>query len=212
MLWKSTLLALVAVWWINPSLDAQEHWFVYSDADRIRICPNCNHNLPHKDAYGWRGNPWRDRDLGGCRCGKHTGKTYYNASHHWPSPWSVLIDHGRNGRRWGPCTDTTKPRLRDHLDVLANIRLLPNPRCDNGYEGPHCDPWGFVGASRRGVPLATPESLAEPPLEMAPEMPPQRLPGSTEPPQPLAADQSVLPAHTASRTHAEMLWKSETIR
>ena len=47
--------------------------------------------------------------------------------------------------------NTTQPRPRDLLEVFGNIRLLPDVRRDNGYSGPHCDPYGRLGDSRRGV-------------------------------------------------------------
>jgi hypothetical protein len=139
------------------------------DFDATRQCPNCNHQIPRARIYGWRGQPWYDRESGGCRCGKHSGITQYNVSSHWPSPFSVLIDHGRQGTHWKKTTDTTRPRFRDHLDVLAGLRLLPPVRCDNGYTGPDCDPWGLPGRSRQGVVVD----------ESAPALEPQNLPAGS---------------------------------
>lgn len=124
---------------------------LYVDFDRTLSCPNCNHEIPKANICGWKGRPYRDEVEDGCRCGKKSCLTYYNAYCHWPSPFSVLIDHGRSGCKWGNGTDTTRPRLRDKLDVFANVRLLPPVRHDNGYCGPQCDPYGIVGKSRRGV-------------------------------------------------------------
>jgi len=124
---------------------------LYVDFDRTQVCPNCNQQLPCLDIYGWKGQPYRDKRPGGCRCGKKKGLTWYNGYHHWPTPWSFLLDHGRDGARWGRDTDTTCPRLRDKLDVLANLRLSQPVRNDNGYFGHECEPYGLVGKSRRGV-------------------------------------------------------------
>ena len=135
---------------------------LYTDYDRAQSCPNCNHELPRLNLKGWKGQPHRDKRPGGCKCGKKKGLTWYNAYHHWPNPWSVLLDHGRDGRGWGKFTDTTCPRKRDCLDVLANIRLSGPVRKDNGYFGPHCDPYGLPGKSRRGVVVSDGPHPAQP--------------------------------------------------
>ena len=113
-------------------------------------CRNCEHNLPKVKLPGFKGQPYRSQPLGGCPCGKRSKWTNYNFHAHWHSPFSVILDHGVHGKEWRPSADTTQPRLRDCLDIFANVKLLPDVRCDNGYEGPHCDPYGHLGASRQG--------------------------------------------------------------
>lgn len=123
----------------------------YVDPDRMAACPNCNHQLPKVNVYGWRGTPYSEAETGGCRCGQKSGLTWYNGYCHWQSPWSVLLDHGPSGRGKRKTADTRFPRLRDCLDVFANFRLLPPVRCDNGYTGIDCDPYGLLGKSRQGI-------------------------------------------------------------
>ena len=130
---------------------------LYMDYDRIQSCPNCNNEISRIDLYGFKGQPWRDERPGGCQCSKKKGITWYNAYHHWPMPWSVLVDHGRGGNRWGKYTDTSCPRFRDRLDIFANVRLAPGVRKDSGYFGPECEPYGLLGKSRQGVVVGTNE-------------------------------------------------------
>lgn len=134
---------------------------LYADYDRTQSCPNCNHQLPRPALYGWKGHPWRDKRPGGCQCGKRSALTWYNGYHHWPSPWSVLVDHGCDGSKWRSGTDTTCPRFRDKLDIFANIRLAPPVRNDNGYTGRQCDPYGLVGKSRQGATHHTPTPVRQ---------------------------------------------------
>lgn len=124
---------------------------LYMDYDRTQSCPNCNNEIPCLDLYGFKGQPYSDKRPGGCQCGKKKGLTWYNAYHHWPNPWSVLMDHGRDGYGWGKYTDTTCPRKRDCLDILADVRIACPVRKDSGYFGPHCEPYGLLGKSRSGV-------------------------------------------------------------
>ncbi len=119
---------------------------------------NCHHPLPAVgtgwDLPGWRGKPYSDPGAAGCRCGRHGQVTYYDFSSHWASPWSVWADRG-------PKSSTARPRLRDNLDHLAQIRLLPDVRRDNGYRGSNCDPYGHLGLSRRPQPLPSESSLTD---------------------------------------------------
>lgn len=134
----------------SSTIVGQDLYQNYADPDRSAVCPNCNHRLPRVNVCGWKGHPWRDKELGGCRCGKKSPLTFYNFDCHWPAPFSVVLDHGCSGRARRATTDTTQPRLRDCLDCLADFRLLPPVRRDNGHTGPGCDPFGYVGRSRQG--------------------------------------------------------------
>ncbi len=128
----------------------------YIDSDNL----SCSNNVPYVNVPGWRGQPYQSCPVGGCQCGKHSKLTYYNFSTHWASPWSVLFDYGPSGDKSRPRASTVYPRHRDKIEVFAGIRLLPDVRKDNGYCGPCCDPWGYLGESRRGIAVgqsATPE-------------------------------------------------------
>ncbi len=174
--WSPTILLCLPCLWllavlgrVSPS-SGQDLYQNYAEPDRSQICPNCNHRLPRVNICGWKGHPWRDKVPGGCRCGKPGPWTWYNLDCHWPAPFSVLADHGHHGDRRRSTTSTTKPRLRDALDCFADLRLLPPVRCDNGYTGRYCDPYGYLGRSRRGQtvvaePAPFPEELPAPSRE-----------------------------------------------
>lgn len=178
------LVSLIAVGW-GGNVVAQDFYNNYSDAVRGQQCPNCNHELPGIDLPGFRGQPYRDTLAGGCRCGHKSELTYYNAYWHWPSPFSVLLDHGRYGDQYRSTADTTCPRLRDCLEPLAQVRLAPPVRTDNGYAGPHCDPYGYLGVSRQArssqpvqaPPLPGPSHRQPAPDVAPPTQAPEYLPG-----------------------------------
>lgn len=167
---SATLVLLVCSFTVSAQTP-QRAAELYIDFESTQTCPNCNCQIPKCRCYGWRGQPWSDCNSGGCRCGKKCGLTQYNFSSHWPSPFSVFSDHGRHGTKWRKSADTTHPRLRDKLDILAHVRLLPPVRKDNGYCGRFCDPYGLLGQSRRGV-------VVDGGIESAPveEVAPTRIP------------------------------------
>ncbi len=153
---------------ISIVAQSQEHYNNYADPIVNSLCPNCNRELPALDVKGWKGHPWRDSVPGGCECDSRRKVTNYNFSANWPSPFSVLMDYGRCGDQRRCTSDTRNSRIRDQLDVFANIRLLAPLRCDNGYSGPHCDPFGYVGQSQREL---GPAGLQQP-IEREPEIAP----------------------------------------
>ncbi len=64
----------------------------------------------------------------------------WGGSVHWQAPLSYVIEKDFHLSQ----THTTcKSRFRDHLDEFAHIRLMPNVRCDSGYHGCECDPFGY---------------------------------------------------------------------
>ncbi len=73
-------------------------------------------------------------------------------SPNWPAPFGSLHDHGWHGCGSSHRASTTQPRPRDALDRLAYFQLLPNVRCDNGHQGPGCDPYGYLGHSKTARP------------------------------------------------------------
>ncbi len=147
-------LVLAGLFFVLPNgnrATGQDSFDNYADPAPSAICPNCDHQLPRLDLPGWRGQPWRAKAIGGCRCGRSHGSTHHNFDSHWAAPFSVLIDHGCKGCRTPRSADTTNPRARDGLDRLASLRVLPPVRSDNGYSGTDCDPYGYLGVSRGGV-------------------------------------------------------------
>ena len=98
---------------------------------------------------GLFGAPHQPTPIGGCRCNNPNGRFYSQLNPYWPRPMAVLPRiNARDNYPTDPCVT---PRLRDRMDRLAKVKLLPNVRCDNGYVGPGCDPYGYLGESRRGV-------------------------------------------------------------
>lgn len=150
---------------------SQEYYNNYADPLRDSLCQQCDRELPRLNVNGWRGKPWRDGDLGGCKCGSKCGFTNYNFSTSWPSPFSVLLDFGSCGDQRRSTVDTRNGRLRDKLDLLAGIRLVGPIRSDNGYCGPGCDPYGYLGKSQRGLEAPVIRHAAEGVPEIAPTGP-----------------------------------------
>ncbi len=141
---------------------------LYIDVQNTENCPNCNHQIPRANCYGWRGQPYYERMDEVCSCEHKRGLSFKNLSVHWPSPFSVYVDHSCFGDVCRTSSNTMVPRFRDCLDRLANIRLLPPVRRDSGYCGPDCDPYGLLGESRR----ATVVVIDSP--EVAPGFPPHQ--------------------------------------
>ena len=92
---------------------------------------------------GLHGQPYQDRELGGCCCGRKQNLSP-GFSAYWPRPLTGLqVVNNKDNYPF----DCPGPRPRDRMDVLANFKLFPNARCDNGYSGPYCDPFGCLGES-----------------------------------------------------------------
>jgi hypothetical protein len=108
------------------------------------------------------GRPWTDPLSGGCRCGKYSNWTNLNYSSAWTSPFSVWLDYGPKGNGQRATADTRNPRLRDGLDTLADVRLLPPVRKDNGHTGCYCDPYGQLGRSWSSFSSATGNEFTPP--------------------------------------------------
>ena len=123
----------------------------FSPSARYHQAHSCCPNLPRIQLHGWRGQPYREPQTGGCQCSRCSRSTCYNVSAHWTSPASVFLDFGSRGDHVRSTADTTQPRPRDMLDGLSNLKLIPYKRRDNGHTGCDCDPYGRLSDSRRGV-------------------------------------------------------------
>ena len=147
---------------------------LYIELQATENCPNCNHQISRANCYGWRGQPYYEPTDEVCCCHRRPGLSFKNLSVHWPSPFSVYLDHSCFGDDCRKTTNTTTSRFRDCLDHLANIHLLPPVRRDSGFGGPDCDPYGLLGESRRAtvvmidVPVSAPAIPHTKPHQAAP--------------------------------------------
>lgn len=139
----------------------QTHAFETAGSPCANACEICSHRIPRGRLPGWMGRPWEEPVSGGCRCGKYSQWTNLNFSSAWTSPFSVWLDYGPQGNLLRETADTRNPRMRDCLDSLAGIRLLPPVRKDNGYSGYYCDPFGHVGRSWQSLPPQTMAPIAQ---------------------------------------------------
>ena len=108
-------------------------------------CPNCKCNLP-----GFKGQPYIEKEPGGCKCGKKHPAHHPDFSLHWPRPFSARLDDRHPDRlpaRYSPCP---KKRFVDIFDPLSTFKLSSFKRKDNGYYGVGSDPYGCVGESKHG--------------------------------------------------------------
>ncbi len=124
---------------------------LYIELQTTENCPNCNHQIPRANCYGWRGQPYYEPTDEVCCCNRRPGLSFKDLSVHWPSPFSLYLDHSCFGDVCRKTTNTTTFRFRDGLDHLANTHLLSPVRRDSGFGGPDCGPYGLLGESRRAT-------------------------------------------------------------
>lgn len=166
-----------------PTSVSEPRWMGSADSLADQKCP------PERCLPGWRGRPYRDRTLAcGVECenryAQSHGRVWETDIHpHWPRPFSSFWDsrfpgsccpHAEHPSGMGSCKSCG--HLLDRLDPLANIKLLPSPRHDNGYCGPGRDPFGKLGLSHQGVTGTTQDALPSRPSPQYPEPAPGPLP------------------------------------
>ena len=141
---------------------AESGFSVYRDpnwhpVDPRKPCNRCTH--PHANRPGsrialpgWCGRPYRDKEPGGCYCGKCCGVTKHaKFSPYWPSAGNAFREElcpRLSQRKAARESNPEAFHLTNAFDGLANFRLINYHRKDNGYCGCHADPYGCLGESR----------------------------------------------------------------
>ena len=118
--------------------DGMTNLFARGTGDRLQVGCQCGSSGYRARAYGVAAA----RECSSCgRCG---GSVY------WPAPATSCMP----GRSFNPYSPISCPpdrsmlfsgyRAREFYAPVSDLKMLPSPRCDNGYTGPHADRRGIV--------------------------------------------------------------------
>jgi hypothetical protein len=110
------------------------------------IQPKNQRCFKHLDWPGKDGQPYQERERGGCECSAASCKSKPNFSLNWPAPFSAALETHLSQ----VSGHTPRKRINDRFDHLANFKLINYHRTDNGYCGVGADPYGCLGESRYG--------------------------------------------------------------
>ena len=143
----------------KPVLDYE----IYRDRNPLPIDPrkpcqpclkrqgcSCSKCCQLHETYGFQGRPYREREPGGCLCGKNHERKKKRPffSVYWPSVCNAICEEHHPNlalRKQDPC----RFRLSSLFDNLGGFELLPcYERPDNGYSGPWRDRYGCLGESK----------------------------------------------------------------
>ena len=97
---------------------------------------------------GIGGQPYQDRQPGGCQCDQRRFWRTPDFSVHWPRPFSAKLDPRFPSLATAPQAACPHPRRIDWIDGLSDFKLINYQRSDNGYCGPGADRFGCLGESK----------------------------------------------------------------
>lgn len=102
------------------------------------------------DVSGFQGRPYRDREAGGCRCGRccRSKRSAPNFSIYWPSALNAIAEEHHPVRAARRAENPDRFRINNLFDGLGEFALVRYQRCDNGHCGPGRDRYGCLGESR----------------------------------------------------------------
>lgn len=99
---------------------------------------------------GFKGQPFRDREPGGCKCGKccTSKKKRPLLSVYWPSVLNAVCEEHDPVKAAQRAANLNRFRINNLFDCVGGFELSPYERCDNGYCGKGRDRYGCLGESR----------------------------------------------------------------
>ena len=99
---------------------------------------------------GWKGQPYRDLEPGGCKCSKRCRgkkrKPFFSI--YWPSVLNAVREEHHPNKAARRDANLNYFRINNLFDCLGGFELSAYERCDNGYCGPGRDRFGCLGESR----------------------------------------------------------------
>ena len=99
--------------------------------------------------YGFQGRPYREREPGGCLCGKKKQKfKHLNANVYWPTFLAGVKEEFAPVKASIVAANFGRFRLVDIYDHWGGFEVSGYQRKDNGYCGPGRDRYGCLGESR----------------------------------------------------------------
>ena len=135
---------------------------IYRDRSPLPVDPRkpCNECVTRQDdcckkcrlsaMTGFQGRPFRDREPGGCQCGKccTRKKKRPRFSVYWPAVFNAFAEERHPEREACRAANLNYFRINNLFDRVAGFELCGYERCDNGHTGRTRDRYGCLGESR----------------------------------------------------------------
>lgn len=115
-----------------------------------RQTDECEKKCKFSCLTGFKGQPFRDREPGGCKCGKScmSNKKRPFFSVYWPAVGNAIGEERNPEKAAQRAANLNRFRINNLFDCAGGFELLPYDRRDNGYCGKNRDRFGCLGESR----------------------------------------------------------------